>query len=519
MSRPTEVASPLLEALERLAPRDHLCLIYETQEEQFAAAIPFIKTGLERGERCIYIFDENDGAAICDAMRASGIDVDGALESGALTLATKRDAYLIDGYFDPDCMIGFLKEATGNAIGEGYSALRVTGEMTWQLGGDPGADRLLEYESKLNDFFAENRCLAICQYNRHRFSPELILGVIRTHPIVVCGGLLCQNYYYLPPEEFLKPNQAAREVERELRNIREREQVENLLRRQCAWPAGVAAESAAAAVPSGPASGCKSCLTQIELLEQLRLQSQRLEAMGRLAGGLADEFNSLLTVMMGYAEMLMEGLDPGDPYREFGREVLKAGHGAAALTNDLLAFARRQELRPSLVDLNVLVAEMEEALRRAAGEHSQLIHIMGPGLWPVKADRTLVGRVLLDLVRTLAGTLGPGGVITVQTSNAELKPGYVREHPELRTGRFVMLAISDNGSGLDLEEQARIFEPFFIPGKKGEGRRLGLSTAHGIVQQHGGMITVKSAPGAGTTFTVFLPPVEAGEAQVPEHPA
>jgi PAS domain S-box-containing protein len=221
----------LVEALEQLRPHDHLCLIYETQEEQFAAAVPFLCMGLERGEKCVYIADDHTCAEVLQALRAGGIDVESAIQSGALSLATKRESYLKQGYFDPDWMIRFLKDATGSAMAAGFSALRATGEMTWQLGGDPGTERLIEYESKLNYFYAEHNCVDICQYDRRRFSPAVIRDVIRTHPLVICDGTVCRNLYYVPPNEFLKPNQTAREVERLLGTIREREDVDNELRR------------------------------------------------------------------------------------------------------------------------------------------------------------------------------------------------------------------------------------------------------------------------------------------------
>jgi chemotaxis family two-component system sensor kinase Cph1 len=218
-------------AIGKLGIHDHLCLIYETQEEQFSTVIPFLKIGLERGEKCLYVVDDNTLAMVIDGMRAAGLDVDASMGSGKLAIVTKQDAYLKQGFFDPDWMISFLKSATDEARAAGFSALRITGEMTWVLGGDPGTERLMEYEAKLNYFFPENDSLAICQYNRNRFSPEIIKDVISTHPIVVCGGVVCRNFYYVPPDDFLRPEQPAREIDRLLANIINREKVEEELRR------------------------------------------------------------------------------------------------------------------------------------------------------------------------------------------------------------------------------------------------------------------------------------------------
>lgn len=230
MSKPEKDTAALSEAISRLEPHDHLCLIYETREEQFAAVVPFMRLGLARGEQCLYIVDDNTAQAVLDALRAGAIDVEAALASGALVIAAKQDAYLRQGYFDPEWMIQFLAQATADARAAGFTALRATAEMTWALGGDPGVERLIEYEAKLNHFFPTRDILAICQYNRRRFSPAIILDVIRTHPLVIFGGLVCRNPYYVPPDELLGADDASREVERMLTSLREREQVEAELR-------------------------------------------------------------------------------------------------------------------------------------------------------------------------------------------------------------------------------------------------------------------------------------------------
>ncbi|MGB3478679.1 MAG: MEDS domain-containing protein [bacterium] len=221
----------LLKKIKSLTVHDHLCLIYETREEQFAAAMPFMKICLERGEQCIYVVDENIAETVLKALQDEGLNADSFLKSGALKIITKKEAYLKQGYFDPDWMIRFLTEATHCAKADGYSALRVTGEMTWVLGGEPGVERIMEYEAKLNYFFPNHDALAVCQYNFNRFSPEIVRDVIYTHPWVIFGGLVCKNYYYVPPKEFLKPNQTGLEVNRLLHNILSREQAEDTLRK------------------------------------------------------------------------------------------------------------------------------------------------------------------------------------------------------------------------------------------------------------------------------------------------
>ena len=217
-------ATPLIAALERLGPHDHLCSIYESPEDHYAVAIPFIRIGLDRGEKCIYIADDGTVSDVRQAMESEGIDVDRATASKALVLATKEQAYLEHGSFDPDWMFTFWKEATQLAMSEGFSALRATGETEWVLRGGRGLERWMEYESRLTHTLSESNCSALCQYNRCLFPPELILDVIRTHPMVIYDSTVCQNLYHVPPDEFLGTNQTAREVERLLTTIRRRNQ-------------------------------------------------------------------------------------------------------------------------------------------------------------------------------------------------------------------------------------------------------------------------------------------------------
>ena len=218
--------TPLLTALEQLPPHGHLCSIYESSEEHFAVAIPFIRIGLDRGEKCIYIADDGTEAVVRDAMHAEGIEVERAIATDSLVVATKEAAYLKQGSFDPEWMFTFWAKATAEAMGQGFSALRLTGETEWVFRGAPGLERWVEYESRLTQMLAHHNCLALCQYNRRLFPPELVLDVIRTHPTVIYRGVVCRNLYYVPPDELRGANQAAREVERLLTNIREREEIE-----------------------------------------------------------------------------------------------------------------------------------------------------------------------------------------------------------------------------------------------------------------------------------------------------
>ena len=220
-----------VEPLDGHESNDHLALIYESRAEQFAAAVPFVRQGLERGERCMYIADENTETEVVAAMRERGVDVDAALESGALTLHTRHDTYCRNGGFDPDEMISFLSDSIDEALEE-YAGLRVAGEMAWILGDDHQVEDLIEYEGKLNRFFPETDCIALCQYNRERFPPEVIRDVIRTHPHLVYRNTVCQNFYYTPPEEFFGPDRPAHEIDRMMCTLLDRTEARAELQRR-----------------------------------------------------------------------------------------------------------------------------------------------------------------------------------------------------------------------------------------------------------------------------------------------
>jgi two-component system, chemotaxis family, sensor kinase Cph1 len=216
--------------LVQIGLHDHICLIYDSQEEQLAMPVPSIRMGLERGEKCIFIAPEKTLSDVNEALHAIGIDVDEAVTSGRLVVAGQEDTYLLNGHFEPDKMIRFLADAVEPTIASGFSGLRVVGEMTWALAGDLGTGPLIEYEAKLNYFVRDHPISVTCQYDRKRFSPEVILNMIRTHPIVIYGNFVCSNPYYVPPEEFLAPNNAELEVKRLLANIRDREQANKAVR-------------------------------------------------------------------------------------------------------------------------------------------------------------------------------------------------------------------------------------------------------------------------------------------------
>jgi len=470
-------ATPLIAALERLGPHDHLCSIYESPEDHYAVAIPFIRIGLDRGEKCIYIADDGTVGDVRHAMESEGIDVDRASASKALVLATKEQAYLEHGSFDPDWMFTFWKEATQLAISEGFSALRATGETEWVLRGGRGLERWMEYESRLTHTLSASNCSALCQYNRRLFPPELILDVIRTHPMVIYDSAVCQNLYHVPPDEFLGTNRTAREVERLLTNIRERARVEDVLREQ---------------------------LTERKQAEEALRDAQaelahvtRVMTMGELTASIAHEINQPLAAVVTNANAGLRWLAGPIPNLSEAREALaritRDGKRASDVIGRIRALVKKGSTEKAGLDLNEAIQEVVVLVQSEIQKSEVTLQMeLAIDLPQILGNRVQLQQVILNLVMN-----GIEAMSAVTDRSRDLL---------IRSCKYesdeVLVAVQDSGIGVDRQNLEKIFDAFYTT--KSQGMGMGLAISRSIVESHGGRLWAVPNIGPGATFQFTL---------------
>jgi nitrogen-specific signal transduction histidine kinase/ActR/RegA family two-component response regulator len=255
-------------------------------------------------------------------------------------------------------------------------------------------------------------------------------------------------------------------------------------------------------------------LSERKRTEGLLVQAQKMEAIGQLTGGIAHDFNNLLTVILGTSEILVDGLNGNQPLRSVAEMIQSAAERGAALTKRMLAFARRQPLEPRIVDINKLLAGMDVLLRRSLGEEVDLEIVLGPGLWPALIDPAQLESAILNLCLNARDAMAGGGHLTIESANARLNDVYAAENEEVQPGCYVMIAVTDTGTGMTPDTAARAFDPFFTTKDVGKGSGLGLSMIYGFLKQSGGHVKIYSEVGYGTTMKCYLPGAFGSEEEI-----
>jgi len=427
---------------------DHLCFLYETEEEHRVVLTPFLRRGLEQGEKVVYITETRAEETILGYLRDDGLEVEPYLARGQLTLRRADEVYLPDGCFDPERMIDLLRAETERALSEGCSALRATGEMTWVLRGAPGSERLVEYEGKLHKFLPGIQCLAMCQYDRRSCDAQMIMDMLSTHPLAVVGTRLHRNFCYIPTEEFLR-DRARAAVCHWLKHLEDREQADAALR-QAHDELSRRAERMEA---------LSRRLLQVQEAERRFLANELLDEMGQVLAG--------LQYLLGGTEKL-----------ESAGDIDIRAERAQELARDLIRRMRRMaaDLRPPLLDDFGLTPALTRLCERLRAEEGMQVDLQVSGLQGRLAEAVEIA-VYRSIQEGLRNVVCHAGV-----TKATIRVW--------RDGDMLRIEVEDRGKGFDLTRVTRY---------------TGLNAVRERMALVGGSLTVETAPGEGTRLMAAVP--------------
>jgi signal transduction histidine kinase len=437
-------SSELEQRIWRLQAGDHLCCLYASEEEHRALLSPFMRQGLERHEKVLYIVDDHTAGQILAYLSADGVEVAQYLQRGQLTILSSDNAYMPSGRFEPERMIALLRSETERAVEERYKALRVTGEMSWALKGLPGSDRIVEYEAKLNTFFPGSQCLAICQYDRRRFDPRVLLEVLEAHPLAVIGTEIYDNFYYMPPQDFFGAHPVAAKLDSWLNHLKDRKRSE----------------------------------TQIRTLTRKLMKTQEDER--RM---ISRELHDRVGQDLSGIKMALETLFDPHPSGETG---IRTKVSQLAKLLDRAIFTVRDlayDLRPPGLDEMGLVQALSMFCDDFAEKTLIRIDFHSVGIEKMK----LGFNTRINLYRMIQEGLNNIHK-HAEATRAVVKLTAAYPH--------IILRIEDNGKGFDVEKRAREID---------SEKRMGLRSLQERTDLLGGVMIVASKPGQGTKILIKLP--------------
>jgi len=494
----TNSIEKLKREFEELKLREHLCCIYKNKKEQLSIVIPFILAGLKNNEKCVYILDESTREKIVQAFKKLNIDVEGYIKSQQFEFLTKEDTYLKDGDFDPDRMVELLKQSEDMAIKDGYRGLKVLGEMSWVFTKLSGVEKLIEYETKLNYFFPQSRSTAVCQYDESKFTPEILLDVIRAHPKIILHDSICGNPHYIPPDEFfswMKGETRRGIYERVRDDVFDRTQRERERKR--------VEEELKARVKDLE----KSRSAMIYLLKdmdrarkELKRAYEELEALDRLKDEFlamtAHELKTPLTSMHSLVRQ-MSDRDLGELNEKQEKALGIISRGVERLGGSIEKILKiskfefgRMELYKENLQLSSLIQAVVVHMKPLAELKKISLTQKIPGLPLVDVDVKHIETVITNLVENAIKFTPQGGNVTVEAEHG---------------GDRVIVRVRDTGAGITKEDLPKLFTKFFQADHTKSGIGLGLTICKRLVGAHGGEIWCESELGKGSTFSFTLP--------------